>query len=185
MALVLLSLGTPLSGVKQDSLMILDPGRDSSLRAADPSLKEAPEPVSGKECRDDPLRVLPDAIQHLPSPRHNQYALLLTALPFLGMDGRRIEVTHPRIAIERYSAFLRWWKRLRPRAVVSEWQLATQFGSGFRGPCVLRIIFSHPQRTPPRGSSTATPFSPPCLRCAASRSRPGRIAIRAIFLGRP
>jgi len=73
--------------------MILDSGRGSSLRATDPSLNEAPEHVSGKECRDDPLRVLPDAIQHLPSPRHNQYALFLTALPFLGMDGRRIEVT--------------------------------------------------------------------------------------------
>ena len=73
--------------------MILDPGRDSFPRAADPSLNEAPEHVSGKECRDDPLRVLPDAIQHLPSPRHNHYALFLTALPFLGMDGCRIEVT--------------------------------------------------------------------------------------------
>src|SRR5208337_4179219 len=96
----------------------------------------------------------------------------------------RVDVI-PRIAIERYSGFRTRWKRPRSRAVVTEWQLATQFGSGFRGPWVLRIIFSHHQRTPPRGSSTATPFSPPCLRCAASRSRPGRIAIRAISPGRP
>ena len=96
-----------------------------------------------------------------------------------------LDIYHPRIAIERYSASLTWWKRLRPRAVVSEWQLATQFGSGFRGPCVLRIIFSHRQGTLPRGSSTATLFLPPCLRSAASRSRLEPIAISAISLGRP
>ena len=80
---------------------------------------------------------------------------------------------------------LRWWKRLLPRAGVNERQGTTPFGAGFRVPGVLPIVFSRPRPTLPRRRSTATPYWPSPFRFAASRSRPGRMAISAISPGRP